>query len=206
MATEHQAEPCPWWLGYVLTNPLRKLFQDPSGLVAPYVEDGMVVLEPGCGMGFFTLELARRVGSSGKVVAVDVQPRMLAGLERRAKRAGLLDRIDIRLAENDRLGVSDLNGQVGFVLAFYVVHELANPAGFFEDVHKALRPGGALLIVEPKAHGGGDQGLQESIDLAAQSELTLVDRPTIRRNQVALFGKRSASSWVVAHPRLAAVP
>jgi SAM-dependent methyltransferase len=194
MATEHQAEPCPWWLGYVLTNPLRKLFQNPSDLVAPYVEDGMVVLEPGCGMGFFTLELARRVGSSGQVVAVDVQPRMLRGLQRRAKRAGLLDQIDIRLAQEDRLGIADLSELMDFVLAFYVVHELGNPAGFFRDVHDVLRPGGTLLVVEPKAHGGGGQGLRESIDLATQSGLTVVDRPVIKRNQVVLLGKQGASS------------
>jgi ubiquinone/menaquinone biosynthesis C-methylase UbiE len=47
----------------------------------------MTVLEPGPGMGAFTLELARLVGSSGRVVAVDVQSKMLDGLKRRAKRA-----------------------------------------------------------------------------------------------------------------------
>lgn len=188
MTSGHQTEPCPWWLGYVLANPLRKLMQDPSSLVGPYVAEGMVVLEPGCGMGFFTLELARRVGNSGKVVAVDLQPRMLAGLRRRARRARLIDRLDIRLADDDRLGVSDLAGQVGFALAFYVVHELANPAGFFHEVHEALGPEGVLLIVEPKAHGGGEESLQVSIDLAARSGLVLLDRPTFKRNQVALLG------------------
>ena len=189
MDSGHQAEPCPWWLGYVLAHPLRKLFQDPAGLVAPYVKEGMVVLEPGCGMGFFTLELAKRAGSSGRVVAVDVQPQMLAGLRRRARRAGLLDRLDLRVADDDRLGVSDLSGQVDFALAFYVVHELPNPAGFFDEVHDALRLEGGLLMVEPRGHGGGDQGFRTSIDLAAQSGLLVLERPTIKRNQVALLGK-----------------
>ena len=71
----------------------------------------MVVLEPGCGMGFFTLELARRVGKPGRVVAVDLQPKMLDGLRRRAKRAGLLDRLDIRRTEVDTLGVADLRSR-----------------------------------------------------------------------------------------------
>lgn len=189
MASDHQGEPCPWWLGYVLASPVRKFFQDPARLVGGYVEEGMVVLEPGCGMGFFTLELARRVGTSGKVVAVDLQPKMLAGLKRRANRAQLLDRLDLRLAEGDRLAVSDLAGQVGFVLAFYVVHELANPAGFFTEVQNVLRPDGVLLVVEPRAHGGGDQGFQASMDLAARSGLGLLDRPSFNRNQVALLGK-----------------
>ena len=53
---------CPWWIGWLLASPVRKLMQDPARILAPWVRDGMTVLEPGPGMGFFTLELARRVG------------------------------------------------------------------------------------------------------------------------------------------------
>lgn len=194
MATDHQAEPCPWWLGYILASPLRKLLQSPSRLLAPYVEEGMVVLEPGCGMGFFTLELARRVGNSGKVVALDLQTRMLDGLKNRAERAGLLDRLEIRKTEEHRLGIADLAGRVDFALAFYVVHELPNPAGFFAEIHNSLRPEGTLLIVEPRGHGGGDVGLQNSIDLAAQTGLIVVDRPALKRNHVVLLGKQAPVS------------
>jgi ubiquinone/menaquinone biosynthesis C-methylase UbiE len=66
---------CPWWLGYWLISPVRRLGQNPHDILLPYVREGMTVLEPGPGMGFFTIELARLVGASGKVVAVDVQPR-----------------------------------------------------------------------------------------------------------------------------------
>jgi predicted O-methyltransferase YrrM len=59
------------------------------------------VLEPGPGMGSFTLELARRVGPNGRVIAVDVQPRMIAGLKRRLAKAGLLERVDARIAPPD---------------------------------------------------------------------------------------------------------
>src|SRR5512144_2327435 len=99
---------CPWWIGYLLATPLRKLVQDPAAILAPFVREGMTVLEPGPGMGFFTLEAARRVGPRGRVVAVDLQPRMLAALRRRAARAGLGDRIDAREARPDTLGVGDL--------------------------------------------------------------------------------------------------
>ncbi len=68
----------------------------------------MTVFEPGPGMGFFTIELARRVGPTGRVVAVDIEPRMLAGLRRRAAKAGLLERIDLRLAQTRTLGIVDL--------------------------------------------------------------------------------------------------
>jgi predicted O-methyltransferase YrrM len=85
-------------------------------------------------MGFFTLELARRVGPKGHVVAVDVQPRMIAGLKRRLARAGLLQRVDARVATTDSLGLSDLRGKIDFVLAMAVVHETRGPGWFFGQV------------------------------------------------------------------------
>ena len=103
---------CPWWLGYLLVSPLRRLWEHPVRTLGPFVREGMLVLEPGCGMGFFTLDLARIVGPGGRVVAVDVQEKMLAGLRRRAAGAGLLDRIDARLARADSLGVADWAGRV----------------------------------------------------------------------------------------------
>ena len=89
------------------------------------------------------------------------------------------------------MGISDLDGQVDLVLAFYVVHELANPGGFFEEVHQALRPTGKVLIVEPRSHGGGDEGFEEGLQLAARSGLVVLDRPTFKRNQVALLGRQA---------------
>ena len=140
---------CPWWLGYLLASPLRRWFDNPTRLLAPYVRDGMTVLEPGPGMGFFTLELARLVGPSGRVVAPEIQPRMIAGLKRRAARAELADRVEARNASRDSLGVDDLAGKVDFALAYAVVHEIPDTARFFKETAAALKPGGRLLLAEP---------------------------------------------------------
>src|SRR5512146_714238 len=128
---------CPWWLGYLLACPLRRLAHNPAAILAPYIRDGMTVLEPGPGMGFFTLELARRVGPAGRVVAVEIQPKMLDVLNRRATAAGLSGRLDVRLARPDSMDIADLAGKVDFALAFAVVHEM--PAGhpFFREVSAA---------------------------------------------------------------------
>ena len=75
-------------------------------MLKPFVRVGMTVVEPGPGMGFFTLELARLVGPEGRVIAVDVQPQMIAGLRRQAERAGLIDRIETRLASAVTMGSS----------------------------------------------------------------------------------------------------
>src|SRR5512146_3486063 len=99
---------CPWWLGYVLANPIRGWMTDRRNLLAPYVREGMTVLEPGPGMGFFTMELARLVGPSGRVIAVDLQEKMLRALKRKAKTAGLLDRIEALLVPAESLELDDI--------------------------------------------------------------------------------------------------
>ena len=148
---------CPPLVGYLLLNPLRKLLENPDKMLAPFVQEGMIVLEPGCGMGYFTLPLARMVGPKGRVVAVEIQPKMLSVLERRARKAGLLDRIELHQIGPDGLGVKGLSGAVDFAAALHMVHEVPDQASFLTEVLKALKPGGKLLVVEPKGHVSQDQ-------------------------------------------------
>ncbi len=143
---------CPWWLGYVLISPLRRWRENPIKLLAGVVGEGMTVVEPGCGMGFFTLDMARLVGPRGRVVALDVQPRMLAGLRRRAARAGLAARIDARLTGPERLALDDLAGRADAAVALHVVHEVPDQRAFLGELLATLRPGGRLLLVEPRGH------------------------------------------------------
>jgi len=140
---------CPRWFGYFLINPFRRFLENPRRMLGPLVREGMTVLEPGCGMGYFTLPLARMVGPQGKVVAVEIQPRMLAVLERRARRAHLLDRLELRLSREPGLGVEDLAGRVNFAAALHMVHEVPDPERFFREVWDCLQPGGTLLYIEP---------------------------------------------------------
>jgi ubiquinone/menaquinone biosynthesis C-methylase UbiE len=179
---------CPWWFGYFLLNPLRRLAQRPTRVLGPFVRPGMLVLEPGCGMGFFTLDLARMVGPTGRVVAIDVQERMLAGLRRRAVRAGLEGAIDVRLAQPHRLGIDDLAGRVDFVLAFWLVHELEAPAGFFAEIAVALGPDGAMLVVEPPLHVSRTE-FEASLSVAERAGLRVSLRPRIHGNKAALLSK-----------------
>jgi SAM-dependent methyltransferase len=162
--------------------------QNPGGIVAPYVREGMTVLEPGPGMGFFTLDLARLVGASGSVVAVDIQPKMLSVLERRARKAGLAERIDIRLAEPDSMPLEDLNGKVDFALAFAMVHELPDEVRFFSQMAAALRPGATLLLVEPGGHVKPPD-FDAELKIAADAGLILASRPTVGRSHAALLKK-----------------
>jgi ubiquinone/menaquinone biosynthesis C-methylase UbiE len=146
----------------------------------------MLVVEPGCGMGFFTLELARMVGPAGKVVAVDLQPRMLSGLARRARRAGLADRIEMRRASGDRLGLADLDAKADLAVAIHVVHEVPDPPAFFAEIARALKPGGCLLVVEPKHHVSVEE-LDGELRAAAAAGLAVIARPAAGGDPAALL-------------------
>ncbi len=179
---------CPWWLGYLLACPLRRFAHNPGKILSPHVRAGMTVLEPGPGMGFFTLDLARLVGPDGRVIAVDLQPKMIASLRRRAANAGLLGRIETRLAPADSLGVTDLNGKVDFTLAFAVVHELPAAARFFPEAFAVSKPGAAVLLAEPQGHVNTTRFSSE-VQAAVEAGFVLEDSPLVRRSHAALFRK-----------------
>lgn len=183
---------CPWWLGYVLASPLRRLLQDPAAIVDPYVREGMTVLEPGPGMGFFTLELARRVGANGRVIAVDVQPRMIAGLKRRLAKAGLAERVDARLASESSMGLQDLAGKIDFTLAVAVVHEMPSARRLFAEAAGAMKSGATLLLAEPSGHVKQEMFAGE-LQAATDAGLTVIERPTVQRSYAALLRKGSTN-------------
>jgi SAM-dependent methyltransferase len=139
-------------------------------------------------MGFFTLELARLVGPSGRLIAVDVQRRMLDGLRRRAAKAGLLDRIELRLATADSMNLGDLTNAVDFTLAFAVVHEMPAPGPFFQQVGAASRRGAQMLFAEPAGHVNPTE-FDEELAAAAAAGYTVVERPPVRRSRAALLRK-----------------
>ena len=181
---------CPWWLGYLLASPVRRwlMGQDPGELLAPYVCPGMTALEPGPGMGFFTLELARLVGDSGRVIAIDVQQKMLDGLRRRAAKAGLAIRIEARLAGQNSLDISDLANHVDFVLAFAMVHEMPKGNHFFAEAAQAMKPAAMLLLAEPSGHVKGE-AFEGELAEAQAAGLSVEKRPAIRHSHAALLHK-----------------
>lgn len=172
---------CPPWVAWMLASPLRRLLENPDRMFAPYIRPGMLVLEPGPAMGFFTLPLARMVGPNGTVVAVDIQRFMLEKLAARAEKAGLGDLVNLRLTGIDSLGVDDLAGSFDVAVVIHVLHEVPDQAAFLARLHTALKPGGRLLIREPAGHVSA-AALAASLDLAARAGFS-------REGE---FGKRGA--------------
>jgi ubiquinone/menaquinone biosynthesis C-methylase UbiE len=180
---------CPWWIGYLLASPVRRIVHRPEEILEGYVLPGMTVLEPGPGMGFFTLELARRVGPAGRVVAVDIQPRMLAALERRMAKAGFGARVDARVAAADSMNLGDLAGKVDFTLAFAVVHEMPSAAAFFREAAAASKPAARLLFVEPSGHVSA-AAFDAEIQAARVAGFGTVGTPVVRKSHATLLEKR----------------
>jgi len=143
---------CPVWIGRLLASPIRRLVENPTEILAPFVSRGATVIDVGSAMRFHSLDLARLVGPEGRVVCIDIQEKMLAGLEKRARRKGLDDIIETRLCSQEGLALDDLAGKAELVTAFNVVHETAYPVRFLTQCAQALRSGGRLMIVEPKGH------------------------------------------------------
>jgi len=179
---------CPPWLGYLLASPLRRWIQNPEELLAPYIREGMTVLEPGPGMGFFTLPMAGMLGASGRVIVVDIQEKMLAVLRSRALKAGVLPRIETRLAGAESMGLADLKASVDLVWAFAMVHEMPSAERFFLEAAATLKPGGEMFLAEPAGHVKLEK-FEKELEAARAAGLELVKRPEIRHSLAALLRK-----------------
>jgi ubiquinone/menaquinone biosynthesis C-methylase UbiE len=179
------AHVCPWWGGYFIDNRFRRLLHDPDRILGPYVRPGMIVMDIGCGMGFFSLPMARMVGDEGKVIAVDLQRQMLGVLRRRAEKAGMADRIQTHRCEADRLGVE---AQADFALAFAMVHEAPDQRRLLGEIHGCLKPGGKLLVAEPMVHVSG-KAFRQTVAIAEALGLRVVEEPWVRWCQATVLEK-----------------
>lgn len=177
---------CPWWGGYFIDNPLRHWLHNPEKILGPYVKPGMTVMDVGCGMGFCSIAMARMVGEDGKVIAVDLQQKMLDVLVERAKKAGVAERIETHRCEADNFGVDTA---VDFVLAFMMVHEVPDARRLLEQVHACFKPGGKFFVAEPRSHVPAAQ-FNAMVKIAEEVGLTLSEQPHVRWCRAAVFAKQ----------------
>ena len=176
---------CPWWLCPTFDNQLRRLIQDPDRILAGLVQPGETALDIGCGMGYFSIPLARLVGPGGKVICVDLQEQMLAGVHGRAERAGVADRVRLHRVGTDGLGVDET---ADFALAFWMLHEVPDQAAFLAEVIACLKPSGRLLVVEPRLHVSG-AAFERSVAIAHGAGLLPVARPVVALSRAVLFSR-----------------
>jgi len=166
-----------------LDNPIRRLIHSPDTILRGYIEPGQTVLDLGCGSGTFTIAMARMVGKTGRVIAVDVQDEMLQMVRQKAVKEGLDFRIATHKSNPDRIGISD---RVNFALAFYMVHEVPDVKTFLKEIANLLKPNGKLLIVEPLFHVSASS-FKSTVDAAQLAGLKPISEPRIRFSRSVLL-------------------
>jgi ubiquinone/menaquinone biosynthesis C-methylase UbiE len=158
-----------------LVNPLRRVFQNPRRILKPYILPGMTILDFGCGPGFFTIDIAKFLNGSGKVIAADLQKEMLDKLKTKITGSALEKKIVLHKCESDKIGLA---AQADFILAFYVIHEVTDHEKLFEELKSILKPEGRMLIVEPGFHVSVNE-FEEMISKLKSKDFKVVARPKI---------------------------
>ena len=180
---------CPWWLCFTFDNVFRKLYQDPDKIVRGCIRPGDTVLDIGAGMGYFTIPMARLAGPRGRVIAVDLQERMLAGIRLRAEKAGLQDRIVLHLGEIDSVAPGTA---ADFILTFWMFHEIPEPTRFLAELSGLLKENGSWLLSEPRMHVS-KKAFEATTAAALQAGFRIESRPGIPMSRAVLLVKKGRS-------------
>lgn len=115
------------------------------------IREGYAIADIGSGGGYFTLEFAKIVGRAGRVYAVDNQPKNLDFIRQRAEREGL-ENILFILPTGDDMKLPEVG--LDLVFARNVFHHLPEPAKYFQNLKRFLKPSGKVAIIDHKSKGG----------------------------------------------------
>ncbi len=167
---------CPVERAGTLDVWFRRLIHNPQKILRPYIHEGMTVLDLGCGPGYFTLDIAKMVGATGKVIAADLQEGMLEKLRAKIGRERNGQNIVLRRCTETEIGTTEA---VDFILMFYVFHEISHPSDLLRQLTRILKKNGKVLISEPKFHVSRKE-FSGTISLVREAGFGVVDTPRIR--------------------------
>ena len=121
-------------------------------------------------------------------MCVDLQEKMIRTLKKRAVRAGLIDKIELRVCTPTSLGIDDLAQKIDFALVFAVVHEVPDAKRFLSEILRSLRKGGSLLFSEPSGHVSGE-AFGGTLSIAQLLGFRIAGSPKIRSSHSSLWVK-----------------
>ena len=128
---------------FFLDNPIRRLIQPPSELIEKLaINPNDVVVDFGCGPGYYTIELAKK---AKRVVAVDLSPEMLKKAQNKAEKAGVKN---IQFLQSNGTNIQLEDSSVDMILLVTVYHEVGESEAVLKEFNRILKPEGKLIIVE----------------------------------------------------------
>lgn len=136
--------PCPAALSWLVDMPIRRRYVHPI-LDRVGIRSGERVLELGPGPGMFTVDAAQRVGPEGRLIAVDIQPKMIAQVEERVRKAGLAN-VETHVADAYHLPLDNESVDRAFLVT--VLPEIPDQARALAELRRVLKPDGLLSITE----------------------------------------------------------
>jgi SAM-dependent methyltransferase len=138
--------PMPYSERWILHAPLRRLIHPVRPMLGRFgVRPGVTVLELGPGNGYFSIEAARLLGGSGRLVCLDIQPPMLTDLRGRLAAAGVTNAHPV-LGDAHHLPLADASVDVAFLVT--VLGEIPDRPQALAELRRVLKPGGTLSITE----------------------------------------------------------
>jgi ubiquinone/menaquinone biosynthesis C-methylase UbiE len=189
MIKEKRPYVCPAELACSLDNSIRRLVHKPRKILEAYIRKEMTVLDLGCGPGYFTIELANLVGDGGKVIAADLQQRMLDKVRVKIRGTDLEQIVEIHKCQDDKIGIAQ---NVDFVLAFWMVHEVPDQDRLFRELKSFLKSGGNLYIIEPKFHVTL-KSFESMITRAEHFGFKIIERPKVAFSRAILLKSDSSN-------------
>jgi ubiquinone/menaquinone biosynthesis C-methylase UbiE len=143
LTIEHHAHKrFPERLAFTLYNPIRRIREPPERLISRLeIGSNDVVVDFGCGPGFFLIPLAR---VAGKAIGVDALPSMLERAARNAEKNG----VAVQLLRSDGVSVGLESQSVDLILLNHVFHEVGEKPRVLREFHRILKHSGRLVIVE----------------------------------------------------------
>jgi ubiquinone/menaquinone biosynthesis C-methylase UbiE len=125
------------------------MFSDPAANLAKFgLTDGQKVVDLGAGSGFYSIEAAKKVGSSGRVYAVDVQKNLLERLRSNASTQGVRN-IEVVWGNAEKIGGTKLREAIADrVIASNVLFQIEKPDDFCLEIKRILKLGGKVMVID----------------------------------------------------------
>ncbi len=181
-----QKHVCPA-VGYgIFTSRLRRLVQEPRKIFGKYLTTGQSAADIGCGPGYFTLGLAEIVGTSGKVLAVDIQPEGLEWIQRKVKNTPWQKVISTHLARPEALNIT---GKFDLILNFWMLHEVPDQKRFIKEISGLMKSNSKYILVEPRGHVG-PKAFAEEIKLIESLGFKVQEYPRVWLSRAVVFSKK----------------